>query len=250
MSDCESITATKVCSTCKKEQPCANFSKKAKSKDGLNCQCKECCSKSFSRYYQDNHAAQLERALKWRRENPTPKDIAKKRHADYWARNRDTIAERRKAQYAADARLREMNVARAKAWYAENKDRQSQYMKEHYARNREHVMKRVRAYELANAERVKEWSRVKQNKRRARLADAGGKQYTVDDIKRLMVLQRGRCASCGISIKSKYHIDHRVPVSKGGSNDIKNIELLCPTCNLRKSDKMPEVFANELGRLL
>lgn len=249
MSGCECNTATKVCSTCKTEKPRSDFSKKSRMKDGLNCQCKECCAKSFKKYYEANHAAQLERSAKWARENPVPPELAKQRHADYWARNREAIAERRKAQYAVDARLREQNVTRAKLWYEKNKERQSQYMKEHYARNHEQIKQRVRAYELANAERVKEWGRIKQNKRRARLVEAGG-QYTIDDIKRLLQLQRCKCANCGTSIKKKYHIDHRIPVAKGGSNHISNIELLCPSCNLRKSAKLPHEFAQENGRLL
>lgn len=249
MSDCECSTATKVCSTCKTEQPRDAFSKKSRMKDGLNNQCKECCAKAFKKYYEANHAKQLERAAQWRTENPLPPEVAKQRHADYWARNREAIAERRKAQYAADERLREQNVSRARQWYEQNKDRQSAYSKARYAQNSDHIKRRVRAYEQANIERVKEWGRVKANKRRARLVEAGG-QYTVDDIKRLMDLQRCKCANCGTSIKKKYHIDHRIPVAKGGSNHASNIELLCPSCNLRKSAKLPHEFAQENGRLL
>jgi 5-methylcytosine-specific restriction endonuclease McrA len=44
-----------------------------------------------------------------------------------------------------------------------------------------------------------------------------------------------------------YHVDHRVPLSRGDSNDISNIVLACPHCNLSKGAKLPEDFA---GRLL
>lgn len=249
MSDCECITATKVCSTCKTEKPRSAFSKKSRTKDGLNCQCKECCAKAFKEYYDANHAAQLERAARRRAENPISPEVDRRRSADYRARNRDAIAERRKARYAVDARLREQNVTRARQWYEQNKERQSACNKVRYAQNSDHIKQRVRAYEQANIERVKEWKRVTANKRRARLMEAGG-QYSVDDIKRLMELQRCKCANCGISIKKKYHIDHRIPVAKGGSNHASNIELLCPSCNLRKSAKLPHEFAQENGRLL
>lgn len=44
----------------------------------------------------------------------------------------------------------------------------------------------------------------------------------------------GKCARCGSREKLEY--DHIVPVSKGGSNTARNIELLCETCNRKKSD--------------
>lgn len=44
----------------------------------------------------------------------------------------------------------------------------------------------------------------------------------------------GKCAHCGSREKLEY--DHIVPISKGGSNTERNIELLCERCNRQKSD--------------
>ena len=44
----------------------------------------------------------------------------------------------------------------------------------------------------------------------------------------------GRCARCGSRERLEY--DHIIPVTKGGSNTARNIELLCETCNRAKSD--------------
>lgn len=43
----------------------------------------------------------------------------------------------------------------------------------------------------------------------------------------------GACVKCGSRRKLEY--DHIVPVSKGGSNTARNIELLCEACNRSKS---------------
>lgn len=45
-----------------------------------------------------------------------------------------------------------------------------------------------------------------------------------------------RCVSC--SSKLNLEFDHIIPVSKGGANSIKNIQLLCRNCNRAKSNKI------------
>ncbi len=47
---------------------------------------------------------------------------------------------------------------------------------------------------------------------------------------------QGRCARCGSRENLEY--DHIVPVSKGGGNTERNIELLCQDCNRTKSNKI------------
>jgi len=46
----------------------------------------------------------------------------------------------------------------------------------------------------------------------------------------------GKCARCGSREKLEY--DHIVPISKGGSNTARNIELLCERCNRSKSNNV------------
>ena len=46
----------------------------------------------------------------------------------------------------------------------------------------------------------------------------------------------GKCARCGSREKLEY--DHIVPISKGGSNTTRNIELLCEKHNRSKSNKV------------
>jgi hypothetical protein len=44
----------------------------------------------------------------------------------------------------------------------------------------------------------------------------------------------GRCARCGSRERLEY--DHIIPISRGGNNAERNIELLCESCNRAKSD--------------
>lgn len=80
---------------------------------------------------------------------------------------------------------------------------------------------------------------------------ASGQRLSRGIIKRLLELQKGRCAACRMPITNgKRHLDHIVPVALGGEHCDKNVQLLCQTCNLQKSSKPPEVFMRERGYLL
>jgi Holliday junction resolvasome RuvABC ATP-dependent DNA helicase subunit len=61
------------------------------------------------------------------------------------------------------------------------------------------------------------------------------KRESIPDEVKIFVWQRdgGRCAKCGSQEKLEY--DHIIPVSKGGSNTARNIQLLCESCNRLKS---------------
>lgn len=59
---------------------------------------------------------------------------------------------------------------------------------------------------------------------------------------RYEVMQRDgcRCQICGSSQSDgvKLHVDHIIPVSKGGKTTMANLQTLCDRCNLGKSDKL------------
>ncbi len=57
---------------------------------------------------------------------------------------------------------------------------------------------------------------------------------------RYLVLKRdhNRCRCCGLTAReTELQIDHIIPFSWGGSNDISNLQTLCRACNLGKSNR-------------
>lgn len=47
---------------------------------------------------------------------------------------------------------------------------------------------------------------------------------------------QGRCIQCGS--QERLEIDHMIPVSKGGSNTARNLQLLCEMCNRSKGNRI------------
>lgn len=100
----------------------------------------------------------------------------------------------------------------------------------------------IRNYRKANPEKVREFRARRGEKKYGRLPKG--------TVARIGELQRWRCAVCRKSLKSGYHMDHHYPLALGGLHEPNNIQLLCPTCNVRKSAKHPVDFMRERGFLL
>jgi len=162
---------------------------------------------------------------------------------DWRAANTDKVREQQKSWYDAN---RNHSLDYRKRWYEANRETALLYSSEYRSANREAVLARNKAWREANQDKVKENS----HRRRARELAAEG-TWTAADIDTIRLLQKGRCPVCGADLrKTGEHIDHVEPLSKGGSNWPENLQLLCPHCNLTKSDKDPIDFMNERGFLL
>ncbi len=96
-------------------------------------------------------------------------------------------------------------------------------------------------------ERGKLAQRTASRNRKARNKGAEGK-FTGQDVQRQLKAQHNKCYWCQDKL-AKYHIDHIVPLSRGGTNCPDNLVVSCPTCNLRKNNKYPHEWI-EGGRLL
>ena len=47
--------------------------------------------------------------------------------------------------------------------------------------------------------------------------------------------QKWICKTCTKTLSADFHVDHIIPLFKGGDNNIENLQALCPTCHMLKS---------------
>jgi 5-methylcytosine-specific restriction endonuclease McrA len=77
-------------------------------------------------------------------------------------------------------------------------------------------------------------------RRRARKLANGG-THTLADVLVQYERQTGKCYYCHVDI-GQYHVDHRVPLYRGGSDGAENLVCACGPCNLRKHTKTDVEF--------
>lgn len=128
--------------------------------------------------------------------------------------------------------------------------------KEYNAKRTEYHAK----YREANRDKVNElsrnWSANNKEKRAIISLTYGGKRRSIlktgdkfNKIKNWIKSQIKICYWCGVDCDNGYHVDHYVPLAKGGTHTIDNFVISCPSCNVRKNTKDPYEFAKTKGRL-
>jgi 5-methylcytosine-specific restriction endonuclease McrA len=152
-----------------------------------------------------------------------------------------------KREYDAKYRAENAEAKREqqRRYYVENRDAECERLRRYRAENMEAKREADRRYHAENPEKVAAKSRNRDARKRA----AEG-SHNAEDIKRIHLQQKGRCACCGQKVGTQYHVDHITSLAKGGSNWPRNLQILCPLCNMRKGAKDPIKFFQEGGRLL
>lgn len=153
---------------------------------------------------------------KYRKEN---EEYYKFYQTNYWKENRAELYELKK-EYIANNKP--AHLKRQHSWYEKNKEnvktRTSQYKKEH-----------PEQYQMYN------------NRRRARKKTSIVDIFTTKDV---IEKYGDKCVYCQDDFT---HIDHYIPLSRGGSHTLENVRPSCEQCNLEKSNKLPEEFLKYKG---
>lgn len=127
-------------------------------------------------------------------------------------------------------------------WYKLNADRQRLYRMAYVIANKDSVNEANKRCRLKNPEMYKSY-RVN---RKSKLRNAKG-SISSTHLKRQIDRQNGECYWCGTPlIGIRYHADHLVPISKGGTNEDNNVVLSCEHCNCSKGAKTPDEFVGYL----
>lgn len=137
-------------------------------------------------------------------------------YSEYRSGNRESIRENNR-RYE-----QKMRGKYGKSWRTE-------YHREYYSQNKDKVSARRNKW-LRDTGKSVEYAQ----RRRALLLNAEG-DFTAKEFAELCDLYDGVCLACGIDFDIV--ADHVVPLSKGGSNSIDNIQPLCRSCNASKGAK-------------
>lgn len=130
-------------------------------------------------------------------------------------------------------------------YYQENKDKKKLDDAKYRARHPDKIKSKNAAYYAAN----KKTSLINYHNRQAKKLN-NGNGISKNIAEKLFYLQHGKCACCGKSLSSGFHIDHIIPLFLGGKHEDSNIQLLTPRCNLQKSKKHPIDFFQSRGFLI
>lgn len=165
---------------------------------------------------------------------------------------------------ANGAAWRKANPDKSKAscatWVAQNYERKNASRIEWNKANPERVKANRLAYREENAARIKAVSAtwraanpggaiINLQNRRARLKKNVG-TLSRGLREKLFLLQKGKCACCSKPLGGKYHMDHIMPLARGGTNTDENMQLLRAKCNLQKHAAHPIDFMRCRGFLL
>lgn len=236
----------KTCSKCKTTKPLTEFTK-------TDSYCRP-CRKEISTAYAKAHPDRLVAAtLRWIERNREKFNAYQKE-----LKSRPHVIEKKKAQMK-----RWYNSEKGKVWRDKNRPKKNIPMalrKRDKVAYKAHERAMSKKRRLANPEKYKDkgnkqyWKNIEHSRKKLResyrrnrakriteqiairAARAGAKgNHSIAEWKSVLRHWKRHCAYCGIRLTNQnISRDHRIPLSRGGTNDIRNILPSCLSCNHRK----------------
>lgn len=143
-------------------------------------------------------------------------------------------------------------LIRGSAWQDKNKEKISKRKKITYAKNPQKFINKTTDWQKKNPQKALNKQRVWRDKNWMRVISWGAKRrslegakkysFTDEFVQKLLNKQKGECVYCSKDLTAGFHIDHRKPLSRGGTNHKNNIQILCVGCNLSKATKTHKEF--------
>mgnify|MGYP000939281706 FL=1 len=210
---------TRICKVCLRELPETTEYFRVASKHYLSRTCKDCERAAQREHIHKPEVAERRKAY---REVyvPPSESLERKR-----AKNREYMREYSKRPDVVEKRQQNHKIRYAKSEYRE------------------------RQKELRDAYRKTEdgkAARRAEHMKREALKKSSGDGVSAADILSQYKSQKGRCWWCGKSVGDNYHVDHLIPLTRGGKHSARNIVISCPSCNLSKNNKLPHEWTSRL----
>jgi 5-methylcytosine-specific restriction endonuclease McrA len=203
-------TESKRCIRCGEAKPLADFRIRNAEKGSRDGVCRE-CKNAVHRAWSANNADRI-------------RGYGRKRAGTPEVKARLAAATKR-----CRAKHPERYQQRAARWYAANADRCIQKTKDWQAKNPESRAALKEAYRA-----------------RCHGSAVGDREPIIAYRKWAKSEPSIPCYWCGITTKrGKRHIDHIIPVARGGADAVANFCVACPSCNQRKHCKLPEHFSGQ-----
>ncbi len=140
-------------------------------------------------------------------------------------------------------------IDRARLWALKNPDKVKQ-LKQNWQLNNKEYLKEwkkqnpnwEKEWRINNVDKTRQYSRQSRIKRRLLLKNVASESYTLEQI---FIRDEGMCMLCFTpviididEIKYRPSIDHVIPLSKGGDDTLKNVQLAHFGCNSRKGNRI------------
>jgi HNH endonuclease len=212
---------TKYCPGCTQDLDAKCFGKHKSTKDGLQSYCLDCRKAYYTKhkikilekqkkYYNKNKADRIAYAVEYQKEHP---EVHRKANKKYYLNH----PERNKEYYQKN---KERIILKSKAWINKLKEE--------------------------NPEKYKALKKAIKHRRRALEVEAEG-YFGVEDIQKIYKQQSGKCYYCKTKLSNEYHIEHKTPLVRGGTNWPNNLCCSCSKCNKSKFTKTEQEYLILIG---
>lgn len=102
--------------------------------------------------------------------------------------------------------------------------------------------RKLKDYKIVDLETMKQAGDIYKVKR---------KQFSATERVKIYNKGKGRCAICGKFVPyDSFTVDHIIPLAKGGTNAMDNLQVARSPCNLIKQDILPEDLMKKLTEII
>ena len=221
----------KRCTQCARTLRVSMFSRDSQSRDGLKPACAECRAEKKRRYREANKEKLAEQERRYREANKGKRSKSQRR---VFA---GVVLPGEKGCLRCNTALPISMFSRncrSRDGYRSECKQCERTMKQRYRQaNRIKRIEYDKCYRQANPD----IARAHRRDRRARKRANGG-HISPAEWRSVLARFNGKCAKCGSP--DNIHMDHVVPLAKGGKHSVDNVQPLCATCNLRKHTKIED----------